>query len=100
MPNGASRAWYHVAWLSQHRNSIAGGINRKTYRIEIDYGKGGSAFIHAPLDRGLPALPPSPPQDKPIHNGREDVNHSRDEIVDLVDRDSVIISHHARVRMY
>jgi hypothetical protein len=28
------------------------------------------------------------------------VNHSRDEIVELVDRDSVIISHHARVRMF
>ena len=28
------------------------------------------------------------------------MNHSRDEIVELVDRDSVIISHHARVRMF
>jgi hypothetical protein len=43
MPNGASCAWYHVAWLSQQ--GIAGWINKKTYRIEIGYGKGGSAFI-------------------------------------------------------
>jgi len=28
------------------------------------------------------------------------VNHSRDEIIGLLDRDSVIISHHARVRMF
>ncbi|WP_292410830.1 MULTISPECIES: DUF4258 domain-containing protein [unclassified Methanoculleus] len=28
------------------------------------------------------------------------MNRSKDEIIELVDRDSVIISHHARVRMF
>ena len=28
------------------------------------------------------------------------MNHSRDEIIGLLDRDLVIISHHARVRMF
>ncbi|MFA7073057.1 hypothetical protein [Methanoculleus bourgensis] len=32
--------------------------------------------------------------------GRKGVDHSKDEIIELVGRDSVIISHHARVRMY
>jgi len=35
-----------------------------------------------------------------IHKGRRDVNRSRDRIIGLVDQDSVIISYHARVRMF
>ena len=65
MPNGASRAWYHVAWLSQHRQGIIGWINRKTYRIEIDYGKGGSACIPA-IKGGVFPLRPFTPLEGPI----------------------------------
>lgn len=35
-----------------------------------------------------------------IHKGRRDVNRSRTRIVGLVDQDLVIISSHARVRMF
>ncbi len=34
------------------------------------------------------------------HKGRKGVDQSKEEIIGLVNRDSVIVSHHAQVRMF
>jgi hypothetical protein len=35
-----------------------------------------------------------------MYKGRENVNHDKIKIIGLIDQDAVIISHHARVRMF